>query len=94
MEKYIVVIEKANSNYSAFSPDAWGCIATGKTVEETLSEMRDALQMHFEAIVDDGEEVPQPQGLANHIANGVFKLGEIADEYFITEVEIPVPQHA
>ncbi len=36
MEKYLVVIEKAKSNYSAFSPDVWGCVSTGATVEETL----------------------------------------------------------
>ncbi len=89
-----MVIEKAKNNYSAFSPDVLGCIATGATVEETLSEMRDALQMHFEAIMDDGEDIPQPKGLAYHIANNVFKPGEIADEYFITEIEMPVQQHA
>ena len=32
--KYAVVIEKAESNYSAYVPDLPGCIATGSTIEE------------------------------------------------------------
>jgi predicted RNase H-like HicB family nuclease len=88
MEKYLVVIEKAKSNYSAFSPDVWGCAATGKTVEETVA------QLHLETIVNDGDDIPKPKGISQHIADGVFNPGEIADEYFITEVEVAVPQHA
>ena len=30
-KKYLVIIEKANDNYSAYSPDVPGCIATGRT---------------------------------------------------------------
>jgi predicted RNase H-like HicB family nuclease len=93
MEKYLVVIEKAENNYSAFSPDMWGCAATGLTVEETVSQIKEALQLHIEAIVNDGEDAPKAKGISQHIADGVFKEGEIAGEYFITEIEVPVPQH-
>lgn len=41
--RYLVIIEKGVRNYSAFSPDVPGCIATGKTVEETIDSIRDAL---------------------------------------------------
>jgi predicted RNase H-like HicB family nuclease len=94
MEKYLVVIEKAKNNYSAFSPDVWGCVATGKTVEETLSQIKEALQIHLDALANDSEDIPKAKGISQHISDGVFKEGEIADEYFITEVEIAVPQHA
>jgi len=94
MEKYLVVIEKAKNNYSAFSPDVWGCVAAGKTVEETLLHIKEALQLHLEAMIADAEDIPKAKGISQHIADGVFKIGEIADEYFITEVEIAVPQHA
>ena len=94
MEKYLVVIERAKNNYSAFSPDVWGCIATGNSVEETLVQIREALQMHLESMSNDGEDIPKAKGLSQHISDGVFREGEIADEYFITEVEIAVPQHA
>jgi predicted RNase H-like HicB family nuclease len=94
MEKYLVVIEKAKGNYSAFSPDVWGCVATGKTVEETVLQMKEALQLHLETMANDGEDIPKAKGISQHISDGVFKEGEIADEYFITEVEIAIPQHA
>ena len=35
--KYLVIIEKIKNNYSAYLPDVSGCIATGKTIEETKS---------------------------------------------------------
>ena len=93
MEKYLVIIEKADENYSAFSPDVWGCVVTGATVEETLFQMKETLPQHIEAMVNGGEDVPKAKGISRHISDGVFNEGEIADQYFITEVEIPVPQH-
>ena len=89
MEKYLVVIEKAQNNYAAFSPDVSGCIATGRSVEETTKEMKEALQFHIEAL----DEVPQPKGISQHISDGVFNKDEIAEEYFITEVEVSIPHH-
>jgi predicted RNase H-like HicB family nuclease len=34
MHRYLVVIEKADTNFSAFSPELSGCVATGATREE------------------------------------------------------------
>jgi predicted RNase H-like HicB family nuclease len=46
--EYLVVIEKAENNYGAYSPDVLGCIATAKTVEETLALLKEALEFHLE----------------------------------------------
>jgi len=94
MEKYLVIIEKAESNYAAFSPDVLGCIATGKTVEEVTQEIKEALLFHIESMLESGEEIPSPRGLTYHIEQGIFNENEIAEQYYITEVEVPVPQHA
>lgn len=94
MQKYLIIIEKAKNNYSAFSPDVWGCVATGKTVEETMLQFKEALQMHLESIINGGEDFPKAKGISQHIKDGIFNAGEIAEEYFITEVEIAIPQHA
>ena len=59
MEKYLVVIEKAKNNYSAFSPDIWGCVAAGKTVEETLAQIKECLQTASRKIMNDGEDIPR-----------------------------------
>ena len=65
--RYAVVIEKAARNYSAYVPDVPGCVATGKTVNQTLSALREALAMHFEAMRDDDETVPDPQTLVTYL---------------------------
>jgi len=41
MRKYLIIIEKANSGYSAYSPDLDGCIATGTSREEVEKNMRE-----------------------------------------------------
>ncbi|MDB5210815.1 MAG: hypothetical protein JWQ30_1642 [Sediminibacterium sp.] len=94
MEKYLIIIQKAEKNYAAFSPDVLGCIAAADTVEETKSLIKEALQFHIESMIESGEEVPEPKGLIFHIEDGIFKDDEISGEYYITEVEVPVPQHA
>ena len=60
MYKFLMIIEKANGNYSAYSPDLLGCIATGKTVEETKRNMREAVEMHLKGLVEDGLAIPEP----------------------------------
>jgi predicted RNase H-like HicB family nuclease len=60
MNRYVIIIEKADSNYSAYSPDVPGCVATGATREEAEREMLAALQMHIDGIKEDGLPVPEP----------------------------------
>lgn len=57
---YAVVIERAGDNYSAFSPDVPGCIATGVTVEETTRMFGEALAFHLRALQADGDPIPEP----------------------------------
>lgn len=68
MSEYLVVIEKAENNYSAYSPDLPGCVATGDTKEETLRLMREAIAMHLEALKEEGLPIPSPSTSADYIA--------------------------
>lgn len=56
--QYLVVIEQADENYSAYAPDVPGCVATGDTVEETIKNYREALSAHLDAMIRDGEPLP------------------------------------
>ena len=58
--RYAVVIEKAEGNYSAYVPDLPGCIATGGTMAEIESEIREAISFHLEGMREDGIPVPVP----------------------------------
>ena len=65
--RYAVVIEKSKRNYSAYLPDVPGCVATGRTVQETVGNLREALALHFEAMRNDGDPIPDPQTLVDYI---------------------------
>ncbi len=62
--RYLVVVEKAPNNYSAYAPDVPGCIATGPTFEETLSTMQEALQFHMEGLQLHGDPIPEGHAIA------------------------------
>ena len=84
MEKYLILIEKAESNYSSFSPDVPGCIASGKSVEQTITNMKEALELHLDQL----EEMPEAKGLQYHRNNGVFREGGVDANCFVIHVEI------
>lgn len=65
--KYAIVIEKAENNYSAYVPDLPGCIATGATIEEIESEIREAIKFHLEGMREDGESVPSPTSQVEYV---------------------------
>jgi predicted RNase H-like HicB family nuclease len=45
-QKYAVIFEQAENNWVAYVPDLPGCITTGKTLEETERNIREAIQGH------------------------------------------------
>ncbi|MCL4369871.1 MAG: type II toxin-antitoxin system HicB family antitoxin [Chloroflexi bacterium] len=68
MHRFLVVIEKAGANYSAYSPDLPGCVATGDTREEAERNMYEAIQMHVQGLLEDGLPVPASQATAEYVA--------------------------
>jgi predicted RNase H-like HicB family nuclease len=53
MYRFLVVIEKANNNYSAYSPDLSGCVATGVTREEAERNMHEAIELHVQGLLEN-----------------------------------------
>ena len=61
--RYLILIEGGPpSNYSAWSPDLPGCVATGGSVAVVEKEMRAAIALHLEGLAEDGETAPEPSG--------------------------------
>ncbi|MBV9498829.1 MAG: type II toxin-antitoxin system HicB family antitoxin [Acidobacteriaceae bacterium] len=58
--RYAVVIESGSQNFSAYVPDLPGCIATGKTLDEVLANIRGATEFHLEGLRADGLPIPEP----------------------------------
>lgn len=65
--RYAVVIEKAEGNYSAYVPDLPGCVATGATLAEVETEIRDAIAFHLEGMREDGIVLPAPSSQVEYI---------------------------
>ena len=57
-DRYVVVLEDAGTNFSAYVPDLPGCVSTGKTIEDTVAHIREAMELHLEGMREDGEAVP------------------------------------
>jgi predicted RNase H-like HicB family nuclease len=67
MQKYLVIFEKAGKNYSAYSPDIPGCIATGSSRKEAEKNIKEAISFHIKGLVDDGLPVPEPSSSTEYI---------------------------
>jgi predicted RNase H-like HicB family nuclease len=67
MKKYLIVVEKTGTGYSAYSPDLDGCVATGRTREEVEREMREAISFHLEGMAQSGEPIPEPLAYSAYV---------------------------
>lgn len=108
--RYAVVFEQTPNNYAAYVPDMPGCVSTGKTWDEMLAMIREALAFHIEAMLEDGEPLPEPrtsidEAIAKHsepIAEDVLdsyrEFGEpaptLSTRFEMVEIEVPAPQVA
>ena len=68
MHRFLVVIEKVNGNYSAYSPDLPGCIATGATREDTEQNMHSAIELHVKGLMEDHLPIPDGNASAEYVA--------------------------
>jgi predicted RNase H-like HicB family nuclease len=68
MYRFLVVIEKANNNYSAYSPDLLGCVATGSTREEAKKNIYEAIEMHVQGLLEDNLPIPKSESFAEYVA--------------------------
>ncbi len=68
MYRFLIVIEKTDNSYSAYSPDLPGCVATGKTREEVERNMHEAVEMHVQGMIEDELPIPENTAYAEYIA--------------------------
>ena len=58
MRQFVSLIEKGPDNLSAYVPSLPGCVTTGRTRYEILANMAEAIQLHLEGMIEDGEPIP------------------------------------
>jgi predicted RNase H-like HicB family nuclease len=67
LHNILVVIERAGTHFSAYSPDLPGCVATGDTRKEVEANMYQALEMHIEGLKEDGLPIPDSDSFAEYV---------------------------
>jgi predicted RNase H-like HicB family nuclease len=84
--EYIAYLHKDNkSDYGVSFPDFPGCITAGRTLEEASRMAAEALTLHIQGMVEDGEIVPEPSPIDN-VAADAARLRAIA---FLVNVDSP-----
>lgn len=79
--RYPIIIERTARNYSAFSPDLPGCVATGRTLEQTIKNMEQAIRMHLRGLQEDELPIPKPSSKLTY---------EVSNHEVLTGIEIRV----
>ena len=88
---YLIAIARTATGYSAHCPDVLGCAAVGKTIDEVIGNMKEALELHFEGMMEDGEPIPKPDGVDSY--RKVIKDLDL-DQYFLAHVQIDTNRFA
>ena len=66
--RYAVVYEKGKTGYGAYVPDLPGCIAVGKTLRRVQRLIKEAIELHLDAMREDGDPIPMPTSVSENVA--------------------------
>jgi predicted RNase H-like HicB family nuclease len=59
LKSVIVILEKSDTNYSAYIPELDGCIATGDNIQETVNNIEEAVIFHLAGMKEEGLHIPE-----------------------------------
>jgi len=78
MTAYIALIHKDDAtDYGVSFPDFPGCVTAGKSLEEAQAMAGEALSLHIDGMIEDGERIPSPS-LLSSIMKQREKLNAVA----------------
>ena len=75
--KYLIVVEKTATGFSAYSPDVPGCVSTGRTEEETEANMKEAIEFHVDGFKQEGLPVPRPSAKSAYVEISARKIPSV-----------------
>ncbi len=62
--KFMVIIHKAEEGgYWVEVPALPGCYSQGETIEEAITDIKEAIQLHIEVMREEGKEIPEEKEL-------------------------------
>lgn len=71
----VVIHKEPTSDYGVTEPDLPGCFSGGSTMDEALSNAREAIECHIEGFLMDCDSVPMIGNIEEHQANKDFSGG-------------------
>ena len=63
--KYLVIVERGPTSFSAYVPDLPGCVTVGSTREDVTRLIQEAIEFHIEGMREDGLPIPAPSSSAD-----------------------------
>ena len=73
--RFPIAIEPGNDTHAfgVVVPDVPGCFSAGDTLEEAITNAKEAMELWLENVIDDGEAVPRNRPLAEYQKKREFK---------------------
>ncbi len=59
MRQVVLIPDKTDGGYTVIVPTLPGCISEGDTLEEALTNIKEAIELHIESLQAHGEEIPR-----------------------------------
>lgn len=76
LRQYPVVIHKdSDSAYGVTVPDLPGFFTAGDTVKDALKQAVEAIELHLECLLFDGDPIPEPKDITFHQNNSDYADG-------------------
>jgi len=73
---YPIVIHKdEDSDYGVIVPDLPGCFSAGSTIDEAVAMAGEAIGLHLEGLVENGEGIPEPGHIQQHEKDPDYRGG-------------------
>ncbi|PIQ50827.1 MAG: hypothetical protein COW02_18020 [Comamonadaceae bacterium CG12_big_fil_rev_8_21_14_0_65_59_15] len=100
--KFILAIEPATpkSCFGVMVPDLPGCFSAGETLDEAIQNAHEAIDLHCETLIEDGQDIPIGKTIAQHqsdpeFAGWVWAVVDVPVEKYLgpaEKINITVPR--
>ncbi len=72
---YPIAIERGNDKeaHSIYVPDLKGCLSAADNYQDVFDSAIEAVELHLEGLVEDGEDIPLPSDISKYIDNLEYK---------------------
>lgn len=62
---YAAMLEPTDTGFGVSFPDLPGCVSFGDSMDEAVANAHEALALHLEGMVEDGERLPVPSHMGD-----------------------------